>query len=61
MKFYVLVEINGKGSGEAVRMSHNKQALLSEREYIYTVKQAKVKYYPNYFFCYFFGRTSICK
>ena len=50
MKFYVLVEFNGKGSGEAVKMSHDKQAVLSEREYTLTVKQAKLKYYPNYFF-----------
>ena len=50
MKFYVLVEFNGKGSGEAVKMSHDKKALLSDRENKYTVKQAKQKYYPNYFF-----------
>jgi hypothetical protein len=50
MKFYVLIEWNGKGSGEAVKMSHDKKALLSERENKYTVKQAKQKYYPNYFF-----------
>jgi hypothetical protein len=50
MKFYVLIEWNGKGSGEAVKMSHDKKAILSEREYTFTVKQAKVKYYPNYFF-----------
>jgi hypothetical protein len=50
MKFYVLIEFNAKGSGEAVKMSHDKKALLSERENKYTVKQAKQKYYPNYFF-----------
>jgi hypothetical protein len=50
MKFYVLIEWNGKGSGEAVRMSHDKQAVLSERERTYTVKQAKQKYYLNYFY-----------
>jgi hypothetical protein len=50
MKFYVLIEFNGKGSGEAVKMSHDKKALLSERENKYTVKQAKQNYYPNYFF-----------
>jgi hypothetical protein len=50
MKYYVLIEINGKGSGEAVKMSNDKKAILSEREYKYTVKQAKQKYYPNYFF-----------
>jgi len=50
MKFYVLIEFNGKGSGEAVKMSHDKKAILSEREYTFTVKQAKVKYYSNYFF-----------
>jgi hypothetical protein len=50
MKFYVLVECNGKGSGEAVKMSHDKKALLSERENKYTVKQAKKNYYPNYFY-----------
>jgi hypothetical protein len=50
MKFYVLVEFNGKGSGEAVKMSHDKKALLSERENKYTVKQAKQKYFPNYFY-----------
>jgi hypothetical protein len=50
MKFYVLIEWNVKGSGEAVKMSHDKKAILSEREYTFTVKQAKVKYYPNYFF-----------
>jgi hypothetical protein len=50
MKFYVLVECNGKGSGEAVKMSHDKKALLSERENKYTVKQAKKNYYLNYFY-----------
>lgn len=50
MKFYVLIEWNGKGSGEAVKMSNDKKAILSEREYKYTVKQAKQKYYSNYFF-----------
>jgi hypothetical protein len=50
MKFYVLIEWNGKGSFEAVRMSHDKKYVLSERECTYTVKQAKQKYYPNYFY-----------
>jgi hypothetical protein len=50
MKFYVLVEFNWKGSGEAVKMSHDKKAVLNERECTYTVKQAKQKYYLNYFY-----------
>jgi hypothetical protein len=50
MKFYVLIEFNGKGSGQAVKMSHDKQSVLSEREYTLTVKQAKQKYFPNYFY-----------
>jgi len=50
MRFYVLIEFNGNGSGEIVRMSNDKQALLNEREYTLTVKQAKRKYYTNYFF-----------
>jgi hypothetical protein len=50
MKFYVLIEIYKNGSGEIVRKSNDKKALLSERENKYTVKQAKQNYYPNYFF-----------
>jgi hypothetical protein len=50
MKFYVLIEYNGKGSGKLVRMSHDKKALLSERENKYTEKQAKKSYYLNYFY-----------
>jgi hypothetical protein len=50
MKFYVLIEINKNGSGDIVRKSNDKKSILSEREYTFTVKQAKLKYYPNYFF-----------
>lgn len=50
MKFYVLIEINKNGSGEIVRKSNDKKSILSEREYTFTVKQAKQKYYLNYFF-----------
>ena len=50
MKFYVLIEWNGKGSGKEIQRSIDKKSILSERECKYTAKQAKEKYYPNYFY-----------
>jgi hypothetical protein len=50
MKFYVLIEYNGKGSGFLVTKSTDKKAVLSARNLTYTAKQAKEKYYQNYFY-----------
>ncbi len=49
MRFYVLIEWNGKGSGETVKKSNRKLDMIIFRNFIYTVKQAKKKYYLNYF------------
>ncbi len=50
MRYYVLIEWNGKGSGEVSKKSSRKLDMIIFRNFIYTVKQAKKKYYPNYFF-----------
>lgn len=47
--YYVLIEWNGKGSGEVVKKSSRKLDMIIFRNFTYTVKQAKKKYYPNYF------------
>lgn len=49
MRTFVLIEWNGKGSASDVIRHENKKYLMSIRQRVYTVKQAKRKYYPNYF------------
>ena len=48
--FYVLIEWNGKGSGQTVKTSFDKKQIFSERECTLTEKQAKKKYHFRYFF-----------
>lgn len=51
MKFYKLIEWSGKGSGETIATSYDKEYLLSLRERVYTAQEAKIKYGNlNYFF-----------
>jgi len=48
--FYVLIEWDGKGSGQTVKTSYDKKGILSERECKLTQKEAKKKYHVLYFF-----------
>jgi len=51
MKFYVLIEWNGKGSGEIVATSNDKKYLLSLRQKYYSANEAILCYNNyNYFF-----------
>jgi len=51
MKFYKLIEWDGKGSGETVATCHDKKYLLSLRQRVYTMQEAKIVYNNlNYFF-----------
>ena len=48
--FYVLIEWDGKGSGQTVKTTYDKKEILSERKCTLTEKQAKKKYHFRYFF-----------
>ena len=51
MKFYVLIEWDGKGSGEIVATSNDKKYLLSLRQRFYSDNEAPICYGNyNYFF-----------
>lgn len=51
MKYYKLIEWNGKGHGQTVATSHDKKYLLSLRERVLQVHEAKIFYNNvNYFF-----------
>lgn len=51
MKFYVLIEWNGKGSGKIVATSNDKMYLLSLRQKFYNANEAPICYNDyDYFF-----------
>lgn len=51
MKFYVLIEWNGKGSGEIVATSNDKIYLLSLRQKFYSANEVPICYNDyDYFF-----------
>jgi len=51
MKFYVLIEWDGKGYGEVVATSNDKKYLLSLRQRFYSANEAPACYGNyNYFF-----------
>ena len=51
MRYYVLIEWNGKGSGEIAATSNDKKYLLSLRQKFYSANEAPACYGNyNYFF-----------
>ena len=50
MRFYRLLEFNGKGWGYDIECSNDKNKLLSMRENILSNIEAKLLYGPNYFY-----------